>query len=398
LSTQSTINRVEVELLLCCARTSKTPETAARIGALLQENIDWKYLLWAAHRHTIVPLLYWHLDETCPEAVPESTLDHLRDHFRTTNLRNLVLTGELLKILNTFKARGISAVPYKGPALAASIYGNIALRQFDDLDIIVHRYDVPKAENLLTSLGYRPRYQLTSTQRAAFLRSQCEHLFTRDDGRSVVELHWEITERHLSFPLDIERLWERLEQIPLGGYIIPTLSPEDMLLVLCAHGAKHLWERLGWICDVAELIRVHQNMRWEQVMAQAGALGGERMLLLGLFLANELLGAALPKDVLQRVRVDPTVKGLAGRIYEQLFREDDGPSGLLEESYFQPLYLKMRERWPDKIRYCVRKATTPTVEDWELLPLPRVLFPFYHVLRPIRLVGNYGLRTLKRLL
>jgi hypothetical protein len=314
-------------------------------------------------------------------------------------MRNLVFTRELLKILNAFEEHGITAVPYKGPALAASAYGNLALRQSgDDLDIVVRRPDVPKAEELLASMGYRPRYRLTSPQSAAFLLTQCEHLFTSDDGKYFVELHWEITERHLSFPLDTERLWERLGQVPLGGGIVPVFSPEEMLLILCVHGSKHLWERLGWICDVSELIRARrEDMGWERVMTQAAELGGERMLLLGLFLANDLLGAPLPEEVSRRVHADPTVKALAKRITEQLFREDEGPPGLLEESYFQPLYLKMRERYSDKIRYVVRKATSPTVEDWQLLPLPGFLFPFYYILRPIRLAGEYGLSTLKRL-
>jgi hypothetical protein len=148
-------------------------------------------------------------------------------------------------------------VPYKGPVLATSVYGNLALRQFVDLDLMIHRHDVLEAKEVLASLGYRPQYQLTRAQEAALLASQCEYAFTHEDGESTVELRWEITE-HFSFPLDTERLWERLEQVPLGGDNVPTLSPEDTLLILCAHGAKHLWERLGWICDVAELVHNHK--------------------------------------------------------------------------------------------------------------------------------------------
>jgi Uncharacterised nucleotidyltransferase len=390
------VSRPEEEVLLCCARTTKAPEVTARIEALLREGMDWEYLLKTAHVHGMAPLLYWHLDAAHPRLIPESVFDHLHDHFRANSLHNLFLTGELLRLLDTFGAHGIPAVPYKGPALAAYIYGNLALRQFIDLDVMVHRHDVPKAKELLASLGYQPQHRLTRAQEAALLGSRGQYVFMRDDGKGAVELHWEITE-HFSFPLDSERLWRRLEKVPLGGEVVPTLSPEDTLLVLCAHGSKHVWERLAWICDVAELTRACQDMRWEQVLAQASALSGERMLLLGLFLAKDLLGAALPDRVLQRVHADPTVKALAGRIYERLFREANGLDGLFERAYFHPLHLKMQERLPDKIRYCARAATTQTVEDWELLSLPSFLFPAYYVLRPIRLAGKYGLRMLERL-
>ena len=33
--------------------------------------------------------------------------------------------------------QGIAAIPYKGPVLAAAVYGNLALRTFSDLDILV---------------------------------------------------------------------------------------------------------------------------------------------------------------------------------------------------------------------------------------------------------------------
>jgi hypothetical protein len=390
-------SRAEDKLLLCFAQTSRTPEIAARIRDLVREDIDWGYLIRTAHVHGMAPLLYWHLDAAHSGAVPESVLSYLQGHFRANSLRNLSLTAELLRILRALSEHGVDAVPYKGPTLAASAYGNLALREFIDLDVMVHRHDIAKAKDLLASLGYRPKHRLTRAQEAALLESQCEYTFVRDDEERVVELRWEIAE-HFSVPLGAEGLWDRLGQISLGGVIIPILSPEDTLLILCAHGSKHLWERLGWICDVAEHIRSHPDMRWEQVMARASAMGGKRMVLLGLFLASQLLGAALPKEVSRRVQADPAVKKLARQVTEQLFGEPNGLAGLFGGAYFHPLHLKMKERLPDKIRYCGRAATTQTVEDWELLSLPSFLFPLYYVLRPLRLAGKYVRRLLERLL
>jgi hypothetical protein len=364
----------------------------------MRTDIDWKYLLRTAYRHGVAPLLYWHLDAICPEAIPKSVLDQLREHFHANNQRNLFLTGELLRLLNEFEAYGIVAIPYKGPALSASVYGNLALREFYDLDILVHRSDVSKAKEVLTSMGYHARYQLTRAQETAFLQSQFEHPFTRDDGKSIVELHWEITERHF-LPFDTERLWERLNQIRLGGDVVLNLSPEDMLLILCVHGAKHGWERLGWICDVAELVRC-QDIRWERVIAQASAVGSKRMLLFGLSLANDLLGVALPEKISYMIRADPTLKTLVEQTSKQLFHETHCPTGFLEgyggAPAFHTVHLAMRESLRDKIRYFTRKVTILTGEDWVLLPLPKFLFPLYWVLRAIRLTRKYGPRIFKR--
>jgi hypothetical protein len=396
------VSRPEAELLLCCARTARTPETDARINALIREEIDWGYLLHTARRHGVAPLLYRYLEAACRQAVPEDVFGTLREHFRANGVRNLWLTGELIRLLDAFGARGIPAVPYKGPALAVSAYGNLALREFIDLDILVHRRDVAKAKEVLASMGYRARYQLTRAQEDAYIRSKYEHPFTRDDGKVVVELHWELTERHF-LPFDNERLWGRLEPVSLAGKDVPTFSPEDTLLLLCAHGAQHAWERLGWICDVAELIRVRREaIGWENIMMQASALGGERMLLLGLCLASNLLGVALPEGVAQRVRADSTVKALAERTSKQLFGETDRPAGLLEgykgAPAFHALHLTVKESVREKIRYFIRKATILTGEDWRLQRLPRVLFPLYYLLRLVRLTKKYGPRLLKRIL
>jgi hypothetical protein len=276
--------------------------------------------------------------------------------------------------------------------LAASAYGNLALREFVDLDILVHKRDVPRAKELLSAAGYRPQYRLTRAQEAAFLRYNCEHGFEHGDDGSMVDLHWAITERFFSFPLDPERLWERRSRVSLGGSDVWTFSPEDSLLILCVHGSKDAWERLKHVCDVSEFVRAHEDMDWGRVVKRARRLGSERMLFLGLVLAKDLLETPLPEEVSRRAHADPTVKALARRISERLFRTIDHPPSRFAEIPFRPIHLKMRERWRDKVRYLVRLATTHTVGDWMALPLPKPLFSLYYVVRLVRLAGKYGRR------
>jgi hypothetical protein len=209
----------------------------------------------------------------------------------------------------------------------------------------------------------------------------------------MVELHWGFVDRQFSLPLDAEGLWGRLERVSLDSGTVPTLSPEDLLLILCMHGSVYLWERLGWICDVAELIHARKGVDWEWVTEQAAALGGERMFFLGLYLASDLLGAPLPRDVLHKVEADPTVKVLAREVHERLSWEvNNSPPPVAFGEI--PFHLRMRERLRDKIWYLVDAAMTPTVNDWRLLPLSVYFFPAYYVVRPIRLTGKYGRRLL----
>jgi hypothetical protein len=388
--------RPEVELLLLCTRTHVDSDTAARIETLTQENIDWGYLLKTAQEHGVTPLLYWNLIETCPEAVPESTLDQLQSYFRKNAQRNVFMAGELLRLLNLFETRGISAIPFKGPSLAASIYGNLALRrQSDDLDILIHEKDVLKARDLLLSQGYQPEDKWTRRQETVLFQASHEYTFVHYSKRLKVELHWKITSKYFDIFPEPERLWERIMPSSLAGKEVMVFSPEDLLLILCVHGTTHLWQQLELICGVAELISADKGLDWEQVMEEAREVGGERMLFLGLFLANELLGAPLPDEVLRRVQADPPSKALAAQVHERLFHEVYSPSpGVFESSLF---YLRTRERLQDKVRYCMLLAMSPT--EYELAALPQLasLSFFYHIIRPIRLLtGKYGLLGLLR--
>lgn len=387
--------RLEDELLLCCARIQLDSGRAERIRALVQDGVNWAYLLWKAFPHAMLPLLYWHLNATCPGAVPGSIFKQLQGHFHSNIKRNLFLTGELLSLLNMFEEHGIRALSYKGPLLAASVYGNLGLRQFADLDLLVSPREVPKAKELLLSRGYQPRFPLSHTQEAAYLQTKSEEIFVREGGGVFVKLHWGVAAEYFSLPLDVERLWKRLQPLALGGRTLCTLSPEDLLLILCVDGATYLWGRLGRICDVAELIRAHERMDWQQVLEQSRRLGVERMLFLGLRLAAELLGANLPAEVLQRVQVDPKVEALTTKVRERFLRETVSPPEILESSLF---HLRTRESWREKVRYLLSRTLTPSPGDWTFVQLPVSLSFLYPLIRPIRLLQQCELAPLKRLL
>jgi hypothetical protein len=389
--------RPENELLLCCARTQLHAEKVERMASLLQTEMDWPYVSHLGGRHGLIPLLYKNLKSVCPERVPESVMDNFRNHFLLNAGHNVLRTRELLTLLDLFETHHVHAIPYKGPVLAASAYGDLALRQFSDLDILVQKQDIPKAKDLLISNGYRWLSELNPTQQKAYLRSDSgSFVFQKDDGRAVVEVDREITTlREFPFWLDLEPLWKRRVWISFEGRKVPVFSPEDLLLILCVHGAKHRWDQLNWICDLAELIRVHQGLDWGMLLERASALGCERILFLGLFLAQDLLGAPLPSDALKRVESDAAVRSLARYVCERLFLDGNGSShGAFGLSSF---YLRVSERLRDRAAYCLRLAFTPTVGDWELLPLPQSFAFVYYFVHPMVLTARYGMKSLRDL-
>ncbi len=377
----------EAQLLLCCARTRLDAEHAARAGRLLAGVTDWDGLRAVAERHGVVPLLYRNLVGVGPEKVPAGFLQQLQVASQATSLRNLCLTGELLEILKALDQAGILAVPFKGPVLAVTAYGSLALRAFGDLDIIVRERDVAPAMQLLGVRGY------------VLSGGGVEHHYRlfRAEGGVIVELHWQFTQHDWS-ELDFETTAERLVSIPLAGAAVPTLAPPDMLLALCLHGAKHFWRRLRWVCDVAESIRDYQPEDWRRLVSQAKRLKALRLLLLGLTMARDLLDAPLPESITRRIDSIPAVRSLAAQMGQHIFA-DQSVNVLWSELMpaRRALSDERQERWRLSAAI-LRRQLAPTAYERELVRLPRALTPLYYPLRLLRLaiVHRLGLRRIAR--
>jgi hypothetical protein len=386
------VDRPENDLLLCCATSFSSREKLSRIRGLIQGNIDWAYLIRTARRQGVMPLLYWNLKETHFETVPESVLKELCNEYRINMIRNLFLTAKLFNLLDLFKSNGISAIPYKGPTLSVLAYGDISLRHFVDLDFIVHKNDVLKAKQLLLLEGYRPEYVLPPDQEVAYLQHECEYNFFHDHKNILIELHWDIVQKYFSCHFDVNKIWDDLGAVSLLGRQVMTVSPEQMLLILCLHnGGKHQWETLGWICDIAQLIGVRKDLEWERILDTAFRSGIERILFLGLYLAKDMLGADIPNEINKRLMNDKAIPSLAEEVHKRTFTETESLPGEAERFVF---YLRMRENLKDKMQYCFRRLFTSTQTDWSLLRLPAPLFPFYRFLRPFRLVKKFGREAL----
>lgn len=376
----------EDEVIRCCVRTRLDTWRADRIRTLLKREMDWSHLIATAVRHGVGPLLYWHLNTTSAAIIPECWKAVLAEHFQRNVRRNLTLTGELYKILELFAARDILAIPYKGPTLAALAYGNVALREFVDLDIVIRQRDIGRAHELLVSCGYRADFDLAAAQTAS-ARIPGQYFFQRRDSQCIVELHTERTLRYFPMPLDLDQLTQHLEAVSVGGGVIKTFSAEDLLTILSVHATKHFWDRLLWTCDIAQLVQISRGVNWDQALEHARCLDCERMLFLGLYLAHEVLDAPLPGDILERLQENTVVKSLAAQAQRRLWEDNGGPPGAVQRFLFR---LRMRENLWEGMRYCFRLATRPTEEDWRLFRLPGPLASLYSVVRPLRLLRKYG--------
>jgi Uncharacterised nucleotidyltransferase len=373
------MNPREFQVLLSCARSDPDAES---IKALVTEGIDWPTLIKRAAQHSVRPTLFRTLKSVCWDAVPEAIQLELVRFNRANVQKNLIFTGELLRLLDVFKRNGIPLAAFKGPVLAASVYGDLALREFSDLDVIVHEADLCKAEDILTGSGYQADFP-DREYRSAFLGYQGQYAFRHPNTAISVDLHWRLSNKGVAFPLHSAEMWSKLEQVTIAGRSIPTLTRDDLALFLAAHGTKEGWRDLIWVCDFAELLRNCSDIDWKAVLERAQRAHSSRPLLLAMLLAASLLDAPAPVELIDRARNNSAVRTLADKAQLRMLRAC--PQGEVGEFLNG---LSTYDRFRDRLGSIATLLTTTTVGDYEAMPLPKSLWGIYYLTRPFRLASK----------
>ena len=216
----------------------------------------------------------------------------LMEHHRNQIFSTLGMTAELFRLLELFAANDIPALIVKGPALAMQAYGDPTMRGYGDLDFLVRQRNIRRATESLQAAGFQATVPLSAIDAG---KIPGQYLFCKTDTKLIVELHNDFTLRYFPRPLPIEEFFGRQIRVCLDGREAPTLSVEDQLVLICIHGAKHLWERLIWIADVAALVTRQTGIDWARARASARAVRADHMLHTGLLLAADLLHAPSPR-------------------------------------------------------------------------------------------------------
>jgi hypothetical protein len=390
-----------LELLLTCARTTLTNQDQERIQTLLEAGIDWDEFSHQAYRHKVVALIFPILNRLGSDRIPPTLLKDFQSRAQTTAIRNLIRLRHLNTFLTSLNKAGIHAMAYKGPSLATVAYGNLNLREFSDLDILVSSDQGSAAKAVLKNQGF---------EEGADIDYECE-LIHPHLGLSI-DLHRHLFPPFFQYPETLATLTPRLIPIDCEGYKLYSLNPEDLFLFLVLQLGKdcsNLRLRLAQICDIAELLRSHPQLDWAIVLQRANAMGAMRLLGLSLYLCREWLGVSVPAEVCQQCSIDdPHILSLVQGIQTKLWDTEGHPE--FENPTFMDFlqtqdhsfYLQMRERRIDRWRYIlwwigaiVSTAVSPTDGDRQLISLP---FPLRFLYFPIhwgRMFVKYPLAFLK---
>ena len=350
------------------------------VSEALAEQPQWDEIFAQAAYHRVLPALYEVLRGRSD--APASIQSALRARYLRHCQRAMRFSAELAEILQHFDARGIPVIAQKGPALAHVLYGDSAMREFGDLDLLVRPTDVPRAVGALTELGYEKKLKLSARQEKAYLRSGYEYVFGRGHERNLIELQWNLLPRFYAVDVNVGELFARSHGREFEGCRARMLGLEDQFLFLCVHAAKHQWAQLGMVRDIAAIVRF--DLDWELVTHEAQRLGVARIVLISLVLARVLIGCEIPEQVASSQEIRTAQKLVAWIIEQMRARREISVESL---SYFR-FMMQVREFWSNRAKFVWRLTATPSVGEWEAVRIPDSFFALYSAVRILRLFGR----------
>ncbi|MFZ0759240.1 MAG: nucleotidyltransferase family protein [Candidatus Sulfotelmatobacter sp.] len=377
--------RPEWNFLLAASSAGGCENGPGRIESFLEKPVEWEALLRLADRHGTAALLYRNLSRF-GDAVPAAALASLRQHYERSIHKSLFLARELIRILDCLDALGVEVIPYKGIVLSEVYYGDMALRQPGDLDLFVRKQDVARIKNAVRDLGYTLRLPVPEVAEERYIASGYECAFDSPAGKNLLELQWALEPRFYAVDFDMEALFARAVEVAVAGRRVKTPSPEDLLLVLSVHAAKHVWGRLIWLCDIAQILK-RNHLNWDWVQSRAREFGIERMVRVTLLLANHLLATPIPAPIEPALCADRAAQAFAEEIGAAMAAGVSYQEQQL--SYFR-LMMRLRERPADRLRFLARLTFTPGPGEWAVIRLPKPLFPLYRVVRLARLAARFA--------
>jgi Uncharacterised nucleotidyltransferase len=387
----------ELTLVIACARWPFGERDEQEIQQRALAPVDWDRFLACVHRNQIAPLVNRNLRRAAVPAVPATVIAQLRKDAAHNVRRILKQIAELNRVARLLAQAGIRSLVIKGPVLSVLAFGDPALRQSVDVDLLVDPEMALEADRSIVQAGYlrvSPNFELTPTRYEAYRRFRNQFAYYSRSLDLVLELHWRLSSNLHLLPLEATTLWSRPERVRVAGTYVATLPDEELFLYLCVHGSMHMWLRLKWLADIAALLHEMPLDVIDRIAVRARSFEVERPFHQALLLANRLMAAPVPPHILSSARRDNTARRLATAACQAL-TWSESPTDALDSPWFSTwanwhayrLKSGFRFRWAEfQYQMC-------SPEDWEWLPLPERLFFLYIPVRPF----SWAVRKLRRI-
>ncbi len=343
---------------------------------------QWAQFAILADMHLLTPMIAL----SPPGDAPAEYIEHLRQRVSHVATYNLLFMAELRRVLDALETHGIGTILFKGPIAAMDAHGTPAARAYVDADVLVPRDSIWRATALLESLGYRVRESFGTNARRLYVETYNQLAMQSADGLFVIELHTALLPSYLPLGRPNDDMFIRRRALTVSNVRVHTLSLEDHLLLLCAHGSKEAWPHLRSIVDVAGVI-ARNDIDWLAVHARAVAVHAAGALELGVALAAWLTGDG------RALRVAPRIARIADAVTRRMMSNDPEAGPASEVAVVLPSIDRQR----DRLRFAIHHVSGHSIKDWDYWPGGDQGLALTRATRPVRLAVTYAGVAARRL-
>lgn len=364
-------------LIIECCRIDPDSE---KLESLARTISDWDSVLSSAYAHGVYPLIAKSLKTI--NAVPDtikSDLKQISIHIAQLNMQK---SAELIRVVQALEEGGIRVLAIKGPVLSLMAHGNIRDRQYSDLDIMVRYEEIVDAVKILMDSGYTNQLPLRVLENQICLDTIKDFTVVNQHSNISIELHWRLFEKkYAGNGLLNEK--NKSQSIEINRFQFQTIEDEMLLVYLCLHGSKHMWERIEWICDIDRLVR-NRVYDWEKIDKYSNSIDLSNGIFLGFALARRMFDTPIPKELNCYLNT-PVIDNLIMQVMESMERYDFEENFTRNKTIFffqMQLYTKRRE----KIKFFLNVIFNISEEDCQTFYLKDEQKWLYLFLRPYRLM------------
>jgi hypothetical protein len=291
--------------LFCCAISSKRSEEQNKF---IRDNFDSvtdkDKFFEAVEVDEISSHLVQTLKDVSVQYNPDWDLSFLETKMRIDNLME-----ELERVANFLESKNISIVGLKNAGITKGIYKNNACSPMGDLDLLIATKDFHRAHQIIINeLGYTFKFRSELEEEdleEAFKGGGTEYYKVVNDYKVWLELQWRPVAGRWIQPHNEPNGDELMKRsIPIKGSSVRLLAPEDNLLQVCLHTAKHSYCRAPGFrlhTDVDRIVNF-TDINWDHFLHLVKKMKLKTAVYYSLIIPKELLVSPIPQKIVDELK------------------------------------------------------------------------------------------------
>lgn len=379
----------DIQLIIESCKTDKSQD---KIQDKISQIKNWQEFINLSTSHGVLPLVY-HTLKNYQENIPKDIFQQIKLINLDIVKQNMLMTSELIKVMKLLEENDIEAIAFKGPTLAQIAYGDITLRQYNDLDILVEIKDIKKISKILGENNYKIKISTSFLDNKLYLDKNSDLSFYNIKNNLLIEVHWKLFRNQFSQKVDLDKVLYNSKEMFINNKKINIFSDEVLLVYLCMHGSKHRWERIEWIVDIDKLIRNSSKIDWPYIFELSKLFECDIMLNLGLYLTSKYFKTNIPDNLNLSIENTILYKKLDNRVNIEINNITEEKTEFQKNFESFKFHYYLNDTVLLKIKFIFKTLFPITGSDIRQINLPTKLYFLYYLIKPFRLLNKYVLKV-----